>query len=303
MLTEVQYLCELASQRSQTIPPDGLFLYSHSGSLVEIGQREVDFIHFRFDFDIGRKPKPELILRSDSFLWGGRFVAETKRGFKFHLLQFPLHIFRNSRLSLGPFMSYIDLIYFLSLFSYLVVVNSDVFVVHVSLFLCVVGQIKHVTLFVLFCVVNTHRLNVNWVLWAELVKNVFRGFVLVRFLGLLPEASQVHSRLVRNFFSRSVYFLPFYRRLFGSFCWLSFTFRFDLRFFFFLLFPFGRHGIQNSRLFIFFFGLCGCQVEDVESFNFILHKSSGGIFILVVDGSRMLPVRFNDPLDKVERYV
>jgi hypothetical protein len=161
-----------------------------------------------------------------------------------------LHVFGEGGLLLGPFMCDIDLHGVLFLFAQAVVVPADVPQFHPALLLGFAALVKLVAFFVLFLVVLRNGVAVDGMFGLQFVRQLLRGFFLIRLFWFFTESPHVLLRL----FVLLILLLILCRLSFwwglsiGRGRWDGFLPRFSGFFFVLFLFGlvFGRDGIEHS---------------------------------------------------------
>lgn len=154
MVNQIQYLCKLIAERRQSISSDRFLFKARACSLVEIGESKIDLVGFGAIPQSGCEAESDLVLGSDSFLIGRRFVAEAELRSELHLFKFPLHILGEACFPSCPLVSNIDLVDILSLPSDFVVVYLNVPLIHVPLLSSIVTLVEHVTFLVLSYIIS-----------------------------------------------------------------------------------------------------------------------------------------------------
>ena len=204
-------------------------------------------------------------------------------------------------------MSNLSLVELFSIFPYLIMVYSDIPLVHVSFLFRVVSFVQHVTLFVFPFIFGFYCFNVDRVSGFQLVRKVLRRFFILWISRFFTEATHIcafHSGLFGSLFWSTFwrFFSISKRRLLSSLSWCFL--RFHLWFFFLGLLVLRRHGVKNpGRPIVIFLIVVRCEVENIEGLNLILKKPASGYLVVIMRRPPMFLEGLQNPLHKEEGNV
>ena len=222
------------------------------------------------------KAKSSLILLTQLFLFRSWLFTKAKLRLELEILKFLLCIFSHFGFSSGPFMCNLNLLNILSLFSYNILISSQITQFHISLLFFFSSFIKHISLFIFLLVIFVYsdRINIHRIFWLQFIWNLLWSFILFRLLGLFSD-THVHSRLLRSCLLSTLYFLTFSLPLrhnsFLNRYWSLLILRFLLRLLLFWFFVFRRARIKHSWRSNLIFLIS--KSRYIYSFSFELKKS------------------------------